>query len=665
MKDISILGVRMSLGPILRMAQEDEYAEERKSWHKPRAQRYPQGAGKPWAYTHLIGKDAAGRIHPEVERHAFNYVDEPHDAMVAATQHGVPAHTMGRAPEYMGGGRERYNLYLAHPETGKVTAHDANYGTTADALGHLGGGFIQHLRTLATSGRLPNMADLPDYRRVPFEAGMDELNRIHNEPVSRGNIWSEIRSSHEGFHPHLAYYLEHGGNGPHPILDAMSEMGHPDADRLLEKSAQGNLKKHEVLHSLLTTPVPPPQFGRYSLRMAQEGESYRYPPIGPPVVKKATPGFPDKPAPAVDVGRTKKPVLEDPPISAAAWPYEDHDVTPAIQHQVHGHIHTGYRQDDAEYPFRQNEAEEAIADHGPNVERSGRYLAKLAMIDRLAQGQRVGDWNTVLWADPHGNVTAHYKPDLDNPLDMKQMNEEHEEAMKAGKPYMTTKAHPKIMDFMRAIHARPDDASPPLIFSDWLDEQGHGKLAERIRTATAARGGRPPAPQRIEQWLSDHPNEHAAESKWLSEDWPGIKEKLNFGPALPYRPRSYHPKPRATDLKESEWGKIQRFFPQPEMGPRNKRTPVRVMLNAIFFRLENNLPLRELEQVAPDFPPWGSLHSLEYRISEAGLWQDIIKATGRVHLLDRLHKLIHSSSREAPYGAPKRVDISGLVTQEG
>lgn len=138
---------------------------------------------------------------------------------------------------------------------------------------------------------------------------------------------------------------------------------------------------------------------------------------------------------------------------------------------------------------------------------------------------------------------------------------------------------------------------------------------------------------------------------------------LQFGPALPFRPRSYHPKPRATDLREEEWSKIKRFFPEPEMGPKNRRTAVRILLNASMFRLENNIPLRELEATNPDLPPWGSIHSLESRISQAGLWPTIIKTIGRTHLLERLSQLIRSAV-EQPSGligrGSQKVNISGI-----
>ena len=94
---------------------------------------------------------------------------------------------------------------------------------------------------------------------------------------------------------------------------------------------------------------------------------------------------------------------------------------------------------------------------------------------------------------------------------------------------------------------------------------------------------------------------------------------------------------RATDLSEDDWHTIRHFFPEPEGGPKNRRTPIRVLINATLYRLENNVPLRMLP---PDFPPWGSVHAAEQAIKEQGLWPVILRRIGRDYLLPELHKVI-------------------------
>ncbi len=255
---------------------------------------------------------------------------------------------------------------------------------------------------------------------------------------------------------------------------------------------------------------------------------------------------------------------------------------------------------------------------------------------------------------------------------------EHAKAVEKGKVYATADVHPDVKPFLdahteayrgrRDAKGRPGlqewDESPQLVMADYLDENGyplanllrghpamHPEMLRHVLGQTDAR--------KVDPDILDAIQREARRR--------GNRLSLRFGPALPFRPRVYRPKPRATDLKEREWGKISRYFPEPEMGPRNRRTPVRVLLNATMFRLENQIPLRELETENPDMPPWGSVHSLEARISEAQLWPTIIQQIGRTHLLDILPKMIRSA-REPAGGllghGKQKVDISGLPTEE-
>ncbi len=212
--------------------------------------------------------------------------------------------------------------------------------------------------------------------------------------------------------------------------------------------------------------------------------------------------------------------------------------------------------------------------------------------------------------------------------------------------------HPDVAAHYLGAASHKGNIDPML---DWLAEMGHHKADDLYKL------------RQVSGQLHHHyPIAEAITEPPLPGQEP-YRGSLQFGPALPFRPRVYRPKPRATDLKEREWGKISRYFPEPEMGPRNRRTPVRVLLNATMFRLENQIPLRELETENPDMPPWGSVHSLEARISEAQLWPTIIQQIGRTHLLDILPKMIRSA-REPAGGllghGKQKVDISGLPAEE-
>jgi hypothetical protein len=141
---------------------------------------------------------------------------------------------------------------------------------------------------------------------------------------------------------------------------------------------------------------------------------------------------------------------------------------------------------------------------------------------------------------------------------------------------------------------------------------------------------------------------------------------LRLAHSVGFRPRrhEYLPKPRATDLKEGEWFKIKRFFPEPELGPKNRKTPIRVLINATLFRLENQIPLRQLQEVAPDFPPWGSIHSMEYRIAESGLWPTLLEQIGRNQLVPVAEKMIHGITSHPTPDVNAKITTEGLPTQE-
>jgi hypothetical protein len=220
---------------------------------------------------------------------------------------------------------------------------------------------------------------------------------------------------------------------------------------------------------------------------------------------------------------------------------------------------------------------------------------------------------------------------------------------------------PGLEDYGRTEH----DEAPQGILADMLEENGY-PLAHLLRMH----------PQMHPEMLH-HVLENTDESKIddvvldiiQKEGRPHERHSLKptifsfrFAHLTGFRPRrfEYHPKPRATDLRETEWGKIHHYFPEPEMGPKNRRTPVKVLINAVLFRLENQLPLRQLEQVAPDFPPWGSVHSFEYRVAEAGLWPTLLTEIGRAQLVPIAEKLIHGVKKAGAPETNARVNVEGL-----
>lgn len=132
-----------------------------------------------------------------------------------------------------------------------------------------------------------------------------------------------------------------------------------------------------------------------------------------------------------------------------------------------------------------------------------------------------------------------------------------------------------------------------------------------------------------------------------------------------FRPRkgSYHPKPYPSDLRESEWHAVRSLFPHPNKGEKNRRNPVRILLNASLWRLEYQKSLNDLTIERPDMPPWGTVHSFEYRLKLRNMWPEILKRIHRTRLLAVLPKIMRVTPAGMMGAPPMRrdaVDTEGL-----
>ncbi len=512
---------------------------------------------------------------------------------------------------------------------------------------------------------------------------VNHLARIHKELKSKyGDYYEGTKNKHD------------------PVAIAYRGMATGNSG---SSSLKSGLSTGKSALSLL--PVP-------GLRLADE--SYRYPPIGPPVVKAAKKGFPDPMAPGMETGKEEEP--EGPPLPAESGAQVSRkEGAPPVTSKIHGHM--GTPENDAfasglsnsEARFVNKHALAAAAKRRQHKNTSGEVTHHSTELHHDVGGNPT---DLLFTADDQGNVVAHAASDATNgrnslfhqlsewdemsPAEKERFRRigrggsivpileshrraregAHHDAVKNGRIYAKTDVDPQVAPFLDA-HAeawnkrkavpgleeygsRDWDESPQMVLADYLEERGY-PLAQQVRET------------RLHPMALHHILSHRDEGS-LSDEAKDILRfnkkpqqhslPVQFGPALPWRTRSYHPKPRATDLREAEWEKIHRYFPEPEFGPKNRRTPVRQMLNASLFRIENLIPLRELEKVAPDCPPWGSLHSLEWRIAEAGLWDTILDQIGRSYLKDNLHKLVRSAATAAPKSGAK-VNIAGLPTEAG
>lgn len=83
------------------------------------------------------------------------------------------------------------------------------------------------------------------------------------------------------------------------------------------------------------------------------------------------------------------------------------------------------------------------------------------------------------------------------------------------------------------------------------------------------------------------------------------------------------------------------------------RTCLNLLLDALFYRLRNAGPWRDLPSC---FGPWSTIHYWHNRWAKEGLWQRLLdavsrKSRGRVRLVDGTHIRVHQCAANPPGGA--------------
>lgn len=280
---------------------------------------------------------------------------------------------------------------------------------------------------------------------------------------------------------------------------------------------------------------------------------------------------------------------------------------------------------------------------------------------------------THFYVDYQGNTTAHRSPQHDRMYDRAHdltnhegspedywdwLKMHHDDAVAKGQVYHRVAVHPEWEGFIRTADKDPELAKA--MAHDWALENGYDDLAEAMNANRTMRqddamkklGGMP------QKWLKSYVK--VAKNYRLSLAEPvrvlGKVIQMAQPPSVDMRHR-YHPIHRPTDLTDSEWLRVKHHFPvYKEAGGRV--TPIRVYLNATMFRLETGTPLRALP---PDFPRWGSVHSVEDHIAHKGLWPIILEETGRTHLLPALQKMIHGAVELPPGGLPPKLPVASPV----
>ena len=86
------------------------------------------------------------------------------------------------------------------------------------------------------------------------------------------------------------------------------------------------------------------------------------------------------------------------------------------------------------------------------------------------------------------------------------------------------------------------------------------------------------------------------------------------------------PKPYPSDLTEAQWAILEPHLPPAQTCGRPRKTDLREVVNAIFYRNRNGCVWRALPH---DFPPWRTVYNYFIRWTSDGTWQAILDALRR------------------------------------
>jgi len=75
-----------------------------------------------------------------------------------------------------------------------------------------------------------------------------------------------------------------------------------------------------------------------------------------------------------------------------------------------------------------------------------------------------------------------------------------------------------------------------------------------------------------------------------------------------------------TDLTDAQWKLIRPLLPKPKPGGRPRTVNLREILNGIFYIVRGSVQWRMLPH---DFPPWGTVHSYDWKWRRDGTRETI------------------------------------------